>query len=160
MTLFYNFEAFGMLPQISDISENIVNSITWGPWEYNRAFIVPTLIDGAARDQGNTPTDLLRPGLMMGMVNATRKVKEYDNALSDGTEDLMGILLYDVKLQAGGSNQDRWFGFVLVGGNVKANSLIYDAASSTMGGWVGGAQDAAIRTEMADRFILDDMFWQ
>ena len=58
-----------------------------------------------------------------------------------------------------GADYDRWFGYILVGGNVKANALIYGVAASTPGSWIGGAQDATIRALFANRFILDDQFW-
>jgi hypothetical protein len=159
MSLFFNYEAFGMLPGINAIAENVVNAITWGPWEHNRAFIVPTLLDSAGRDLGSDPTDLLRPGLLMGCVTGTKKAKPYDHTGGDGTQNLMGVLLYDVKLQAGGTNKDRWFGFILVSGNVKSTSLIYGVAASTPGSWIGGAQDATIRTQLSNNFFITDDGW-
>lgn len=55
-------------------------------------------IDPAARDATNTPTTTLRSGLVMGIVTATKKWKEYDNTDGDGTEVAAGILLAPVKL--------------------------------------------------------------
>lgn len=160
MSMFMSFDAFGMLPGINAAVENVVNAITWGPWEYNRAFIVPTLLDGAARDAGNSPTTLLRPGLIMGITKTTKQAIPYSHLGVGGVETLYGVLLYDTKVVGSdGADYDRWFGYILVGGNVKANALIYGVAASTPGSWIGGVQDATIRALFANRFILDDQFW-
>lgn len=157
--MFFNYEGFGMLPGQTDISENVTNAITWGPWEHNRAFVVPTLLDGASRDSGNSPTDLLRPGLLMGVTKATKQAIPYSHTGGGGVETLFGILLYDVKMTTLGADQDRWFGFLLVGGNVKASALIYGIGGSTPGSWIVGAQEATIRALLTPRFIVDDQWY-
>lgn len=159
MALFMNFEAFGMLPGINAVDETVVNSITWGPWEHNRAFVVPTLLDGAARDAGSSPTDLLRPGLFMGVTTATKQATTWVSGGGGGVGTLFGILLYDVKVTASGTDYDRWFGFILVGGNVKTKSIIEGIGGSTPGSWIGGAHDAAMRALLTPRFILDDQWY-
>lgn len=155
----FDFTGWAALPGIDTIRENIETVITWGPWEYNKAFIVPTDLDGAARDQGASPTTLLRAGLLLGMNRTTLKCKQWNPAATDGTQDLFGVLLWDSLTQKLGVNQDRWFGFALVGGLVKSSSLIFDAASSTPG-ISGKAQEHFIRGVMAGRYTLDDFYHQ
>ena len=54
--LFTQSNAFATLPGPSEVHETFAaTDITWGPWEHNRAFIVPTLLDGASRDEGSDP---------------------------------------------------------------------------------------------------------
>ncbi len=153
----FDFMGFGVLPGINTVRETVEASLLWGAWEVNRSYIVPTLIDGSSVDQGSTPTTLLRPGLLMGMVTATKKVKPYATGASDGTEDIYGVLMYAESTQLYGANADKYFGYLLVAGQIKTAATIYDAVASTPGGWIGGGSDTAIRADMDLRFIRDDV---
>ena len=64
------------------------------------------IIDGAARDSGNTPTSTLRAGLTMALAGGTGpKYKEYVDTTNDPAE---GILMQTVDmLDKDGSNRDR-----------------------------------------------------
>jgi len=155
----FDFTGFAAIPGMDAIRENIETVITWGPWEYNKAFVVPTLLDGAARDLGADPTTLLRPGLLLGMNRTSLKVSEFDPAAADGTQDLFGVLLWDSVSQQLGTDKDRWFGFALVGGNIKASSLIIPGAASTAG-IDGKALEHYIRGIASGRYLFDDFYHQ
>lgn len=155
-------EMHASLPGIDSIRQNVEAAITWGPWEYNRAFVIGAIIDGSARDAGNSPTTLLRPGLMMGQVRSSEstdplKFKEWDPDASegDGTEDFAGVLLFDAHMQMFSTDKDRWFGYILVGGNLKSSSIIFPGESSA------GLADLSsneyyAKSVLASRFLLDD----
>lgn len=86
-------------------------------------------VDGAARDSGNSPTNKLRKGLLLGKVTATGKYKQYDDTASDGTEVAAGILLDEVNVHdEDGNDQDR-IATILVHGVVD-DSKIYGKDAS------------------------------
>lgn len=152
-------EMHASLPGIDALRTNVEKVITWGPWEHNRAFIIGGVIDGAARDAGNDPTTHLRPGLMLGQIRSSEgtdplKFKEWDPTATDGTQDLAGILLWDAHMQMFSSNKDRWFGYVLVGGNVKSKAVLYPGESSH--GLDGLDEEYYAKGVLASRFLLDD----
>ncbi len=149
------YDLMGLVPGISAIRETVEKEVFWGPWEYNRAFIVPTWLDGAARDAGGSPTTLLRPGLLLGMNSSTYKWSEWDATATDGTEKIAGVLLYAEYMQSQGSNQDKWYGYIAVGGNVKASSILVPGNASY--GLAGDANEYYVRSLMAPRFRFDDM---
>lgn len=171
MGLFFNYEAFALLPGISEISENVVNAVTWGPWEHNRAFVIPTLLAGSSRDYGHDPADLLRPGtLMAGVSDPTdpeyKMMKPWDP--DDYDQCLAGVLLYDVKVTGAGSDRNRWFGFVIVSGNVKTSSLILpgtdpeDLTPVGPGDWMDGESgEYYLRNALwFNHFITDDFYYK
>lgn len=152
-------EMHASLPGIDAVRENVEAAITWGPWEYNRAFVVGAIIDGSAVDSGNTPTTVLRPGLMMGQVRSSAgtdplKWKQWDPTATDGTQDFGGILLWDASTQLLGSARDRWFGYILVGGLLKASSVLIPGQSSA--GLSGVATEYYARSVLTGRYLLDD----
>lgn len=155
----FDFTGFAAIPGIDTIRENVENVITWGNWNYNKAFVVPTLLDGTIRDLGASPTTTIRPGLILGQKRADKKCLAWNPANTDGTEEIYGVLLWDAIAQQLGSDKDRWFGFALIGGNIKAGSLIIDGASSTLG--IDGKPDEHyVRGLMSGRYIFDDSYHQ
>ena len=156
----YEFTGFGAIPGVDDIRQNAEAAVTFGPWEYNRSFVVPVLLDGAARDAGNTEdTTVLRPGLLLGQSRSggNFKVKEWlpggtPAAASVGDEYLFGVLLWDAKTQQLGANKDRWFGYALVGGMVKTDALIVPGNSNA--GINGDANEHYVRGLLGSRFML------
>lgn len=102
-------------------------------------------IDPAARDAagGHTPTTTLRSGLVMGLVTATKKWKEYDNADADGTEVARGILLHPVRLldPFGAAAVSPISGAIVLAGRVRYAKLF--------------GIDANGKTDLATRFIFE-----
>lgn len=148
-----NYEAFATLPGVGSVFQNIENVIYWGPRVHT--WVANSLLVGTARDAGNTPTTLLRTGLLMGMVTATRKMKEWNPAGTDGSQHIVGILAWDQNMQISGVDNDRWWGFVVTTGWVKPANLIIPG--ETVKGIDGHAQEANIRAQMAGRFLFDDI---
>jgi len=145
-------------PGIRAVKENFEKAITFGPWEHNRAFLVPACIAGAASDAGNTSyTHVLRPGLLLGRYNSAGnyKCKEWTPTATDGTEDIFGILMSDITVHEAGVDQDRWVS-VLIGGNVKAGSII--VPGQTDPGLASQVLEWTIRSQMSQRFVFDDWY--
>lgn len=102
-------------------------------------------IDSDARDAQNSPTTVLRSGLLMGLVTATGKLKEYDPDAIDGTESVYGVLEHEVRLtDESDVATDRWT-TIVVGATVKPAGLLVKGVSL-----VGHVSAAAIRLEMKD----------
>jgi hypothetical protein len=117
-----------------------------------RVTLVPRVLSGAARDAGNTPTTTLRGGLLLGKITASGKLKEFDPAATDGSQNVYGVLLDDVRvvdeLQ---QNQDQPQARIAVSGDVKASTLLIKGSSL-----VGHASETATRTALRAKFFIFD----
>ncbi|WP_146595625.1 head decoration protein [Novipirellula galeiformis] len=81
-------------------------------------------IDSASRDAGNTPTAVLRQGLILGLVTATGKLKQYDPDAEDGTEVPYGVLPVELRMTDElGVAVDRYCP-VIVSAPVKSDRLL------------------------------------
>jgi hypothetical protein len=144
--------AFG-LPSVQGALETSENVFWWGRFE-QEAFI-GSLIDGSTRDAGNTGyTDVLRPGLLLGKITSSGKLKEWSPTAVDGTEKVFGVLGYAQKMQRLGSNADRWLGWIYTWGFLKAERLLIPG--STNYGISGNANEHLIRSQFHNRFHFND----
>ncbi len=112
------------------------------------------LVSGAARDAGNDPTSVLRTGLLLGKITATKKFIQWDTAATDGSQNVAGIL--DVNgLKAtdfNGTNADRWLRVVVGKGPLLASALLIKGVAL-----VGHTDEFLARKQLAAAFhILDD----
>lgn len=155
----FSFDMFNVGPgHYMTPFQEVVNStnITWG--RLDQQLYLPTVMDGSSRDAGNTNfTDVLRPGLLLGKVltGADKgKMKQWNPDATDGTQRIYGVLMSAQKMQLMGADQDRYMGYVLYGGCVKASGLVI--ASKTTDGIVGDALEWTIRRQMAMAFRFDD----
>lgn len=127
--------------------------ILWGGDQGKIAALwMSAVYSGTARDAGNTPTTVLRSGLIMGRNDSTGELEEWDFDATDGTQNIAGIL--DVELKATdyfANNADRVFR-TLVRGPVKARMLLIEGQPL-----VGHPAEYQARRQLrgAD-FILDD----
>lgn len=151
-----NFDQFAGLPGIDSVVQTAEAVITFGPPE--QQLVMPVPIDGAARDAGHTgQTNVLRPGLIMGVNTTTHLAKEWTSGATNGTQNVAGILLYAVNTQKDGADAPRWFGYLLVKGNVQAAQLIVPGATAR--GIDGNANEATLRTQFGTRILTDDFMW-
>lgn len=89
------------------------------------------VIDGAARDAGNSPTTVLRRGLLLGKVTATGQYKEWNPDGSDGSEYLAGILNVELRAQDfNATNIDRAFA-ILTKAPLRAAQLLVEGTALT-----------------------------
>jgi len=155
------------LPGIGGTLTTTENIVWWGLREQQK--VMSAVLDDTARDISSSPTDVLPAGLALGKITASGKLAQWNPEATDGTEHIYGILLYDQRMidSTTGSGSDRWFGYVLVGGNIKASSLIIPLTISagavlTSGSLTALTTDSTYgmlaRAQLAStgRFMLDD----
>jgi len=102
---------------------------------------VPMTIDASAVDSGNPDgTHILRPGLVLGKISASGKLKDYwidydsGTDTSDGSETAYAILLNEVDLKDGdptGTATDHEAMVMLYGVADPNKCFNYDAAAKT-----------------------------
>jgi hypothetical protein len=113
------------------------------------------VLSGASRDAGNSGfTTSLRPGMLLGRITASNKWKQWDASATDGSERVAGVLLHSQFVQRAGSNQDRFIGYVLLGGNVKSKGVLI--AANAAPGIAGDALEFMVRNQMSRGFRFDD----
>ena len=146
--------AFGA-PGIQAALETIENVFWWGRWESH--LYVGAVVEGDSRDTGNTGyTEILRPGLIMGKKTTGDKWMPWNGSPGAGDEGIdtaLGVLSYSQKMTRRGADQDRWFGWIMLGGGVKARNLL--VPGSTSFGLAGSAHEHIIRAQMHPRFTFD-----
>jgi len=131
-----------------------LTGIFWGHYD-QQVIGYNVVLDGASRDAGNAGfTTTLRPGLLLGRVSSTGKLKQWDPTATDGTQRIAAVLLHSQFVQRVGSNADRFIGYVLFGGNVKVKGLVQ--ASETAAGITGTTYEYTVRSQMSKAFRFDD----
>lgn len=142
---FMNLTGFAGLPGAREVLETVEAAVTFGPTEYNQAFLSSIEIDSAAVDSGSTPTSLLRPGLVLGRNKTTGHYSNWDPTAATGVEQPACILLWATDMLYHGSAENKFLGWALFGGMVKSSSLIVPS---------GYTQYA--KSILSPRFIFDD----
>lgn len=114
-------------------------------------------LDSTAVDSGHTSyTDILRPGLALGQLTASKQLVHWNPYATDGSQKLVGFMDYEQKMEYLGVATDRFIGKVLLGGNVKAGSLLIPGETDY--GISGKDFEFLLREQCAGRFLLDDYF--
>ena len=151
-----NFDFHNIMPgqNNTQVDEAVARgAITWGPQKAQ--YFYPAIIAGATRDAGNTSfTDTLRPGLLLGYNQTTKKWGVFDPTATDGTQNPAGVLLTATRVTLNGVSTDRFNGQVLIKGMVRAAGL--SIASSSTQGIVGNANEWLIRRSFNNNFVFDD----
>lgn len=143
------------MPGISAAVENTEAALLWDRWEKlflsNQSSIVSTAVDSS-----NTPTTNLRPGLILGQITASKKLKQWDPTATDGSELVYGVLYREVAMvdPATGAVADQ-VGFVIQGGPVKAADLLICVGGATAA-LNSSTYENVARAQMANRFRFDD----
>lgn len=148
------FTGANIVPGIGAVLSTVEKVFLWGLREQQVA--KDCIIGGAARDNGNSPTDVLRPGLLLGRNSSTGKCYQWSPTANDGTEKIYGINLWDQKMQLNSVDADRFLGFALLGGNVQSARLLIPGNASY--GIAGDALEFLVRAYLTQngRFRLDD----
>lgn len=128
------------VPGFGDAAESYENKFAWGT-KYQGLIAIGNF-SGAARDAGNTPTTVLRAGLLLGQITASGLLKQYDPAATDGSAVVHSVLPVSLRMQDLDANNKQRLGWVVAGGPVKAASLLN--------------LDNNARRQMRGRFQLDD----
>jgi hypothetical protein len=129
-----------LTPGLSTVTETVEKTIFWGDSRQLR--MQSYELDGASRDAGNTPTIVLRPGLLLGKVASSGKLKTYDPDGTDGTGTVVGVLAESIRMTDFDGNDQTLWSTVCVGGPIKAAALVN--------------LDLQARAQMAGRFSFDD----
>lgn len=106
------------------------------------------MVDSTAVDSGNSPTSILRPGLVMAKLDSNGAWVDYDPTATDGSQEARGILVQEVNLldYSTGSAATRLWGAIVIGGKAKASALLN--------------LDQQARNNLIKRgFIFDDDVW-
>jgi hypothetical protein len=130
------------------------SEIMWGADQARNAVLWKSaVISGTTRDAGNTPTTVLRPGLILGIITATGEYEQWDSASTSGTEVIAGVLDAEMRIQDfDAANQDRVFRVIVARAPMKARQLLIKGVSL-----VGHADEYVARRMLAASYhILDD----
>lgn len=139
------------IPGMNTVLEGVENHPWWGKHE-QQVWMSETL-SGATRDAGNTVTTLLRPGLLLGRITTSGKLKEWNPTGTDGSENIVGVLGGVLHAQQSGSDQDRFIGFIQVAGNLLSDRIIIPGNAAE--GIVGDANEFYVLNQLSRRFLLD-----
>lgn len=130
------------------------NEILWGTdHARNGALWQSKVFSGTARDDANTPTTILRPGLLMGQLDSGGELEEWDADVATGTQNLAGILDHELRAQDFDAvDQDRVFRLLVARAPVKARKLLIQGAA-----FIGHVDEYLARRQLhAAGFVLDD----
>ena len=107
------------------------SEILWGADQARNGVLWQSaVISGAARDAGNTPTTVLRPGLLLGKLTSGGELEEWDADAADGSQDLAGILDTELRAQDfDATNQDRVFRAIVARAPLKARKLLIQGSA-------------------------------
>jgi len=138
-------------PGIGSLVQTAEREIYWGGDDsHHRPLLVNGIVAGAARDAGNTPTTVLRPGLLLGTLSG--QFIQWDATATDGTQFLTGVLPTEIRAtDFDGNNADRVLA-VAVRAPLRASQLLILGAAL-----VGHAQEYEARRQLVEAgFVLDD----
>lgn len=148
----YPFDSNDMLfPGIESVLETVQNQFWWGRNEQQT--FMPATVVSTAVDSGNTVTTVLRGGLLMGIVTASGKFKEWNPTGTDGSEVIAGILPGPLSMADGGTVADRYT-YMWVRGNAYSDRLYIPGNAAE--GIVGDALEFHVLNQLQDRGILLD----
>ncbi len=156
MSVGMNYEAAGLSPGILAQADTVEAALYWGGDE-KQVRKMGGLISGSTLDLGNTPTDILRPGMLLGRITATKKLIQWDPTAVDGSENIYGVMGHDLKINLNGTGTDRFYGPILVGGPIKASAIFRSNATyGNPGGFLTDPYENVARLQMRGRFWFDD----
>ena len=130
------------------------SEIYWGADQArNAALWLGETISSTTLDAGNSPTHVLRPGLLLGKLTADGKLTEWDADATDGSQDLYGILDTEMRIQDfDGTVQDRLFRVLVGRAPIKPRKLLIQGSA-----FVTHADEYLARRHLARAgFVMDD----
>ena len=136
-------DAAGTLPGIGPEYDEFVNQFTWS----DKSQVVATgnyTINPNTIDVGNSPTWVLRRGLVLGLIGSTQQWTAYNATNVDGSQVARGVLMLNRRMQDLVGNTRSMQSPIMVGGPIIAANLI--------------GLDYQARQQMRGEFIFDDVF--
>jgi len=121
---FQQADFFTGIPGASDIFQTVEKELAWGTFSWGPWEAISVVIDSAAVDAGNTPTTLLRKGLALGMITATKKWTPYVATATDGSQFPQIVLAQDVNMlnPMSGSAEDK-MSLAIVSGPIQSSNI-------------------------------------
>ena len=126
-----SFGGYGV-PGTGAIQETTPREIFWGG-DRAKGLVVTQNghYSGAIRDAGNSPTTVIRPGLLVGALTSGGKLEEWDGDAADGTENIAGVVAEEFRAtDFDGNNSDRALD-VVVRAPLKASQLLIQGTALT-----------------------------
>jgi hypothetical protein len=121
--------------------ENYTGELVWGGNE-REVLYQSSMIDGSARF-GSSP--ILRPGLLMGKITASGKLKEWNPEATDGSQRVAAVLENDLKMvDLAAANTDVFFR------TLRKAPLIASALFIGSAAMVGGNNEWLARRQLAE----------
>jgi hypothetical protein len=149
------YDGLGNFPGMSTVLESVENSIWYGRLEDLEC--IPAIIDGAARDVGNTNnTTRLRPGLLLGQNSTTGEYAQWNPNATDGTSRIAGVLAGFLTAQRNGANTDNWY-YIIRRAPFRAGGLI--VPGTTNPGIVGNALEWMVVNQLLESGSRLDRFY-
>lgn len=142
------------IPGVGSSRSVTESEILWGAdHARNATLFKDVVLSGAARDAGNSPTAVLRPGLLMGIVSASGEQEEWDADASDGTQNLAGVLdIESRQTDVDSNNEDQFYRMLVARAPIKARKLLIQGSA-----FLGHVDEYLARRQLAAAgFVLDD----
>ena len=156
MSIGYSYDAAYLAPGILGELDTVEAALYWGGDE-KQVRKMGGLISGSSLDLANTPTDVLRPGMLLGKITSSGKLIQWDPTATNGSEQIWGILGHDLKVNLNGTGTDRFYGPIIVGGPIKTNAIFRSNATyGNPGSFTTDPYENVARLQMRGRFQLDD----
>lgn len=151
------YEGPGGLPGMSTPLESFENQLWFG--DITRVLEQTVRIDGASRDVGHTgQTTFLRPGLLMGQVTATKKLKQWNPTATDGTAQISHVLTSFLGAQRAGVDSDLYYRAMRFG-DLRTTGLIVPGSANP--GIAGNQYEYLIADQLLQAgFRLDNPFYK
>lgn len=141
------------LPGMGTLDQTAHRELFWGG-DGGKGLILyrNAVIAGETRDAGNTPTTVLRPGLLLGLVTASGEYEEFDGDASDGSQNVAGVLETELKATDFDANNADRVCRIAVRGPVRTSQLLIQGSA-----FDGHADEYLARRQMvAAGFQFDD----
>lgn len=138
-----------LYPGMTAVNETQEANILYGRTEW--AWYETAQLISSAVDAGNTPTTLLRPGLVLGRITASKLLTAWNPDAVDGSQYVFGILTQQVNMLINGTATAKLTGKVLVRGGLKAANILIEGVALS-----GHTYESTFRNQAAKNFLLDD----
>jgi hypothetical protein len=151
------YQAMHLVPGVGTelfSAESGLSGLIYGP--LHLSLLLPyARVSGAARDASNSPTTVLRPGLVMAKITASDKWSPFVSGASDGTQYALGILTeFGLNTQIDGADADRWMATILVKGNVNPSAICLTTSATY--GLARASVGLAVRKHFKYNFTFSD----
>ncbi len=134
--------------------ETSEREILWGRDDAQLASLFRNVVvDSTTRDAGNSPTTVLRRGLIMGKLSASGQYTEWDADASDGSQYIEGVLNNEILIaDFGGTAVDRMPLPLILRAPVIASKLLIQGSA-----FVGHVDEFLARRVMVEAgYVFDD----